>query len=101
MHKKPVVSTDQEILIKGLTEVRKVKKCFERAVNNNFFLLKPDVLMGSYDQACKTEMINIFVRTGLLNLGNDDVVEEIKNLLVISKADHIEDLESLVDKSDK
>ena len=37
----------------------------------------------------------------LLNLGNDDVVEEIKNLLVISKADHIEDLESLVDKSDK
>ena len=37
----------------------------------------------------------------LLNLGNDEVVEEIKNLLVISKADHIEDLESLVDKSDK
>ena len=101
MHKKPVVSTNQEILIKVLTEVRKVKKCFDRAVNNNFFLLKPDVLMGGYDQACKTEMINISVRTGLLNLGNDDVVEEIKNLLVISKADHIEDLESLVDKLDK
>ena len=57
---------------------------FDRAVNNNFFLLKPDVLMGGYDQAC-----------------DDDVVEEIKNLLVISKADHIEDLESLVDNSDK
>ena len=94
-----MVSTDQEILIKALTEVRKVKKCFDRAVNNNFFLLKPDVLMVDYDQACKTEMINISV--GLLNLVNDDVVEEIKNLLVISKADHIEDLESLVDKSDK
>ena len=74
---------------------------FDRAVNNNFFLLKPDVLMGSYDQAYKTEMMNTSVRTGLLNLGNDDVVEEINNLLVISKADHIEDLESLVDKSDK
>ena len=71
---------------------------FDRAVNNNFFLLKPDVLMVDCDQACKTEMINISVRIGLIN---DDVVEEIKNLLVISKADHIEDLESLVDKLDK
>ena len=35
----------------------------------------------------------------LLNLGNDDVVEEIKNLLVISKADHIEVLESSVDET--
>ena len=69
---------------------------FDRAVNNNFFLLKPDVLMVDYDQACKTEMINISV--GLLNLVNDDVVEEIKNLLVISKVDHLEDL---VDKLDK
>ena len=57
--------------------------------------------MVDYDQACKTEMINISVRIGLLNLVNDDVVEEIKNLLVISKADHLEDLENLVDKSDK
>ena len=96
-----MVSTDQEILIKALTEVRKVKKCFDRAVNDNLFLLKPDELMVGYDQACMTKMINISVRTGLLNLGNDDVVEEIKNLLVISKADHIEDLESLVDKLDK
>ena len=85
-------------MIKALTEVRKVKKCFDRAVNNNFFLLKPDVLMGGYDQACKTEMINTSVRIGLLNLVNDDVVEEIKNLLVISKVDHLEDL---VDKLDK
>ena len=95
-----MVSTP-ETLIKILTEVRKDKKCFDQAVNSNSFLLKPDVLMGSYDQACKTEMINTSVRTGLLNLGDDDVVEEIKNLLVISKADHIEDLESLVDKLDK
>ena len=101
MHKKPVVSTDQEILIKGLTEVRKVKKCFERAVNDNFFLLKPDELMVGHDQACMTKMINISVRIGSLNLVNDDVVEEIKNLLVISKADHIEDPESLEDKSEK
>ena len=71
---------------------------FDRAINNNFFLLKSDVLMVDYDQACKTEMINISVRIGLLNLINDDVVEEIKNLLVISKVDHLEDL---VDKLDK
>ena len=96
-----MVSTDQEILIKALTEVRKVKKCFDRAVNDNFFLLKPDELMVGYDRASMTRMINTSVRIGSLNLVNDDVVEEIKNLLVISKADHIEDLESLVDKSDK
>ena len=48
-----------------------------------------------------TKMINISVRIGSLNLVNDDVVEEIKNLLVISKADHIEDLESLLDESGK
>ena len=57
--------------------------------------------MGGYDRASMTRMINISVRIGSLNLVNDDVVEEIKNLLVISKADHIEDLESLVDESDK
>ena len=74
---------------------------FDQAINNNFFLLKPNVLLGGYDQAYKTDMINTSVRIGLLNLGDDDVVEEIKNLLVISKADHIEDLESLVYKSDK
>ena len=64
-------------------------------------MLKPDVLMVGYDQACKTEMINISVRIGLLNLINDDVVEETKTLLVIIKEDHLEDLENLVDKSDK
>ena len=57
--------------------------------------------MVDYDQACKTEMINISVRIGLLNLINDDVVEETKTLLVIIKEDHLEDLENLVDKSDK
>ena len=74
---------------------------FDQAVNDNFLLLESDVLMVDYDQACKTEMINISVRIGLLNLINDDVVEEIKTLLVISKEDHLEDLENLVDKSDK
>ena len=74
---------------------------FDRTVNNSFFLLKLDVLMVDYDQACKTEMIDISVRIGLLNLINDDVVEEIKTLLVISKEDNLEDLENLVDKSDK
>ena len=68
-------------MIKALTEVRKVKKWFDRAVNDNFFLLKPDVLMDGYDQACKTEMINTPVRIGLLNVGDDDVVEEIKKLI--------------------
>ena len=89
------------ILIKALTEVRKVKKCFDRAVNDNSFLLKPDDIMVGYDRASMTRMINTSVRIGSLNLVNDDVVEEIKNLLVISKADHLEDLENSVDKSDK
>ena len=89
------------ILIKALTEVRKVKKCFDRAVDDNSFLLKPDDIMVGYDRASMTRMINTSVRIGSLNLVNDDVVEEIKNLLVISKADHLEDLENLVDKSDK
>ena len=57
--------------------------------------------MVGHDQACMTKMINISVKIGSLNLVNDDVVEEIKNLLVTSKADHLEDLENLVDKSDK
>ena len=57
--------------------------------------------MGGYDRASMTRMINISVRIGSLNLVNDDVVEEIKNLLVNSKADHLEDLENLVDKSNK
>ena len=72
-----MVLTGQEILIKALTEVRKVKKCFDRGVNDNFFLLKPDEWMVGHDQACMTKMINISVRIGSLNLVNDDVVEEI------------------------
>ena len=66
------------ILIKALTEVRKVKKCFDRAVNDNFFLLKPEELMVGYDRASMTRMINTSVRIGSLNLVNDDVAEEIK-----------------------
>ena len=57
--------------------------------------------MVGYDRASMTRMINTSVKIGSLNLVNDDVVEEIKNLLVISKADHIEDPESLEDKSEK
>ena len=41
---------------------------FDRAVNNDFFLLKPNVLMVGYDQAYKTEMINTYVRIGLLKI---------------------------------
>ena len=66
------------ILIKALTEVRKVKKCFDRAVNDNFFLLKPDELMVGYNRASMTRMINTSVRIGSLNLVNNDVVEENK-----------------------
>ena len=100
--KKPLILTRPKmILIKALTEVRKVKKCFDRAVDDNSFLLKPDDIMVGYDRASMTRMISTSVRIGSLNLVNDDVVEEIKNLLVISKADHIKKLESLVDKLDK
>ena len=73
-----IPTQEKMILIKALTEVRKVKKCFDRAVNDNFFLLKPDELMVGYDQASMTRMINTSVRIGSLNLVNDDVVEEIK-----------------------
>ena len=38
--------------------------------------------MDGYDQAYKTEMINTPVRIGLLNIGDDDVVEEIKKKLI-------------------
>ena len=80
--KKPLIPTREKmILIKALTEVKKVKKCFDRAVNDNFFLLKPDELMVGYDRASMTRMINTSVRIGLLNLVNDDVVEEIKKLI--------------------
>ena len=66
------------ILIKVLTEVRKVEKCFDRAVNDNFFLLKPDELMVGYDRASMTRMINTSVRIGSTNLVHGDIVEEIK-----------------------
>ena len=58
-------------------------------------------IMVDYDRASMTRMISTSVRIGSLSLVNDDVIEEIKNLLVISKADHIEDPESLEDKSEK
>ena len=51
---------------------------FDRAVNDNFFLSKPDELMVGYNRASMTRMINTSVRIGSLNLVNDDVVEEIK-----------------------
>ena len=73
-----IPTRQQMILSKALTEVRRVKKCFDRAVNDNFFLLKPDELMVGYDRASMTRMINTSVRIGSLKLVNDDVVEEIK-----------------------
>ena len=77
--KKPLILTRPKmILIKALTEVRKVKKCFDQAVDDNSFLLKPDDIMVGYDRASMTRMINTSVRIGSLNLVNDDVVEEIK-----------------------
>ena len=74
--KKPLIPTrPQMILIKALTEVRRVKKCFDRAVDDNSFLLKPDDIMVGYDRASMTRMISTSVRIGSLSLVNDDVVE--------------------------
>ena len=100
--KKPLIPTrPQMILIKALTEVRRVKKCFDRAVDDNSFSLKPDDIMGDYDRASMARMISTSVRIGLLSLVNDDVVEETETYLMISKADHIEDLESSVDETNE
>ena len=74
--KKPLIPTrSQMILIKDLTEVRRVKKCFDRAVDDNFFSLKSDDIMVDYDRASMTRMISTSVRIGSLSLVNDDVVE--------------------------
>ena len=41
--KKPLIPTrPQIILIKALTEVRRVKKCFDRAVDDTFLLVKTE-----------------------------------------------------------
>ena len=58
-------------------------------------------IMVDYDRASMTGMISTSVRIGSLSLVNDDVVEETENYLMISKADHIEDLESSVDETDE
>ena len=100
--KKPLIPTrPQMILIKALTEVRRVKKRFDRAVDDKFFSLKPDDIMVDYDRASMTRMVSTSVRIDSLSLVNDAVGEETETYLVISKADHIEDLQSLVDKLDK
>ena len=57
--------------------------------------------MVDYDRASMTRMISTSVRIGSLSLVNFDVVEETETYLVISKADHIEDLESSVDETDE
>ena len=56
-------------------------------------------IMVDYDRASMTRMISTSVRIGSLSLVNDDVGEETETYLVISKADHIEDLESSVDET--
>ena len=67
------------ILIKAVTEVRRVKKCFDRAADDvDFFSLKSDDIMVDYDRASMTRMISTSVRIGSLSLVNDDVVEETK-----------------------
>ena len=58
-------------------------------------------IMVDYDRASMTRIISTSVRIGSLSLANDDVVEETETYLVISKADHIEDLESSVDETDE
>ena len=63
------------ILIKAVTKVRRVKKCFDRAVDDNFFSLKSDDIMVDYDRASMTRMNSTSVRIGSLSLVNDDVVE--------------------------
>ena len=87
------------ILSKALTEVRRVKKCVDRAVDDIFFLLKPDDIMVDYDRASMTRMVSTSVRIDSLSLVNDAVGEETETYLVISKADHIEVLESSVDET--
>jgi len=74
-----LIPTRQKMtLIKALTKVRKVKKCFDRAADDNSFLLKPDDTMVGYDRVSMTRMFSTSVGIGSLNLVNDDVVEEIK-----------------------
>ena len=98
--KKPLIPTRQQmILIKALTEVRRVKKRVDRAVDDIFFLLKPDDIMVDYDRASMTRMVSTSVRIDSLSLVNDAVGEETETYLVISKADHIEVLESSVDET--
>ena len=56
------------ILMKAVTEVRRVKKCFDRAVDDvNFFSLKSDDIMVDYDRASMTRMISTSVKYGSLN----------------------------------
>ena len=56
-------------------------------------------VMIDYDRASMTRMISTSVRIGSLSLVNDDIGEETELYLVISKAEHIEDLESSVDET--
>ena len=66
----------QLILLKAVTEVRKVMKCFDRAVDYvNFFSLKSDDIRVDYDRASMTRMISTSVRIGSLSLVNDDVMK--------------------------
>ena len=83
------------ILSKALTEVRRVKKCVDRAVDD----FSSSYIMVDYDRASMTRMVSTSVRIDSLSLVNDAVGEETETYLVISKADHIEVLESSVDET--
>ena len=56
-----------------MSEVRKVKQSFDRAVDDKNFSLKTDNITVHFDRASETRMIS--TRNDLLSLVYDDVVE--------------------------
>ena len=61
------------IMENTLSEVRKVKQSFDRAVDDKNFSLKTDNITVHFDRASETRMIS--TRNDLLSLVYDDVVE--------------------------
>ena len=64
------------IMENTLSEVRKVKQSFDRAVDDkNFFSLITDNITVDFDQASETRMISASFRNDLLSLVYDEFVE--------------------------
>ena len=61
------------IMENTLSQVRKVKQSFDRAVDDKKFSLKTDNITVHFDRASETRMIS--TRNDLLSLVYDDVVE--------------------------